>query len=420
MTYNLKIFCYYLIQNNTSLFANFCMMGGEPSNKYRYNINLDRLKEYLRQINCNQKIINFYIDIVSEMKIFNCDDIKHSIEQNVSQLTNLHKLGKRLFMIIPDIKLKKSNFFYSLLTLYLLAVNNIYVENIYSETSAFLSANKNLLYNIGIICDDVSYSGKQLSHHLNNLIDYSNLIKAVDDDSLKLNFVDQPNTYIFLSLVAILPKAQRLITGQFHTTNFISGNGVKILTDEIYTSAKNVFSKHLEIPLHYDDSHFQSELDKKLNLYHHYYLKNLDDGTIFIKKVNVLNLGGSESFLNLSFVILFQKYPDTVSTYPSLCGMDKIKGDTISLNIDNLVRVTGMTRNEFINKVKDSSTIELNRLFNNEHRIWFERIRDNRHNNKKLLDELGFLDKCNNSEEKKKLETISEMKVRDDEISIFI
>jgi len=411
MDYSLKVFCYYLIDNNPQLFNNFCGFGGQPPREYNYNINLERLRDYLRQVRCNEKLISFYINILSEIKIFNCERIKYSIQLNVNQLTELHRDGKKLFMILPDVKLKKSNFFYSLLTLHLLKINNIYVENIYSKTSDFLNSNRNRLHNIGIICDDVSYSGKQLSEHLNDTIDPRDLERAIANPALKIRFDAQPNTNIFLSLVAVLPNAQRLINGQFYTTNFISGRGVEIIRDEIFTNAKRIFSRHLGIPIHYDDRRFQRELKEKLNLYHHYYLENLDDGRIRIIKKNLLNLEGDIDYLDLSFVILFQKYPDVISTYPSLCGMNKINGDTISFNIDNLLRITGMSEREFINKVKDSYEIDLDRFFNNHHHHWFRRIRDLRYDEPRLLGEIGFLEKCQTSDYKRSLETLSEMRV---------
>lgn len=117
---------------------------------------------------------------------------------------------------------------------------------------------------------------------------------------------------------------------------------------------------------------------------------------------------GHRDYLNLSFVILFQKYPDTVSTYPSLCGMNKINGDAISLNIDNLLRLTGMSEEVFIDKVKNYNKIPLQRLLGT---YWYDRIRDLRHNEGRLLREIGFIEKCNTSEAKRKLETLSEMTI---------
>jgi len=403
----LKEFCYKLIRFNRTNFNNFCESSGIPTKENRYSLYTKNLERYKRYVKCNSKLIDFYITILNEMKMFECPDFLTALNENLNHIIELHSAGWELNLILTEEPLKKSNVYYSLLFLKMLLTRGIEVNQIYFTTSDFLDHNlSNGKKTIGILCDDVSYSGTQLAEHINDKISLTNIRLASRGDTrykLRLN----ADTKIFFNLVAFLPKAQNTVFGQFISDdNYIVGRGTTLITEsDDFHKARKVFSKILSIDESLSNSGFFREFKKKMNLYHSYYF---NPDTLTFKKIDVLGLIHTKEFLQLSFVILFQKYPDVVSTYPNLCKMNRIIGNSIILDIDKLFELTGITEDEFLTKVQDRNSFSIHHLLEDKtdftDKKWVDQITENKDNERLLLLNVDFLKKCVSSTKKQNLE----------------
>lgn len=163
----LKTFCYQLITENESLFSSFCDTSGIPSDKYRYSLYLRNLNRYKEKVACNEKLINFFINLLENMKMFECPDFIEAINSNIEHILEYKTTGWKINLILTEEPMNKSNIYYSLLFLYKLRVLGYEVDNIYIETEDFIVENNSIGDKaLGVLCDDVSYSGTQLRDHI--------------------------------------------------------------------------------------------------------------------------------------------------------------------------------------------------------------------------------------------------------------
>jgi hypothetical protein len=251
----------------------------------------------------------------------------------------------------------KSNAYYNLYFLHKLSKRGITLKYIFTQIYDVLEKNsttnqyalkeqftvlgdKTLLF---VFCDDVSYSGNQLTTQINPIdTDHywygagPGVCKAVTPSQYFNRF---PKSKVFLNVVGLLPSAYTLITSQFRT---IRDNALIIPRSVIkFDGPETTVINALDsIDGFKTDKYYENDC----------YILVKDGANIKI----VSQLDNYFSFSNnnnaLSLVYLFQKYPDAQSTFGKLCCVPKIPDNSKILNLSKFLEHFRITIGNFKSK----------------------------------------------------------------------
>jgi hypothetical protein len=236
-----------------------------------------------------------------------------------------------------------------------------------------INPSKNILF---IFCDDISYSGNQLSRFINdtNIFEPGSLVGQY----LKLD----SKIKIFLNIVGLLPEAKQLIKKQFQNDKQL-----------IIPTSTIIFSGTITL----DDFMKEKATNQSISLEN---FKKLNDCWILLKTSDSIILESKltveySKSTNRSLIYPFHKYPDGQSTYMNLCYI-KTLDNMISLDISKFLSNFSIKPNDFCKNI--SNQINLKVLLNSfnisdAHQIT-QNIFDN-YNDKQQINLISWLNSCN-------------------------
>ncbi len=302
--------------------------------------------------------------MLEAVQYVSCDTFIRILNLNMDEIVRL--VGTESYepvLITTDDSLQKSNIFYSLYMLKHLRDRGIIINHIYpfiKSVSEPPDESKNLLNDRGdikipgipldkkvllILCDDISYSGTQISGHINK--SSFGVPNYYPDYGLFNKIVLNPRIKIFLNVVGLLPPADNLIRSQFTNlsnliipTNIIRFTGNLSVNDIINLKAR--------------ESGLTVNNYKKLN---DCWVLLRSGSTIKLEsKFSAENSLNSQSSTELSLVYPFQKYPDGLSTYSKLCYIKTFNG-MLTLNVENFLREFNITPDIFCRNISDNVSL---------------------------------------------------------------
>lgn len=316
------------INNNKVILDNF--LNGSVYNGLNYefdHVNLDKLNKNYK---CNNHITNLFTSIIKKSKLFKHSDFVKAYNKNVKDIIRISKISKTyIYIICPNNDIKKSNFFYTLLTYYLIK-NKATIEGIFYNLQEFNNHIKTLPVEetdkiLAIISDDVSYSGSQLASFFSG------------------KYVIDKRVYIYFNIVGYQEKAQKLIEersrGLIDRSKLIFGAGSTFIQNQLFNRTENIIQNILNL----DDV---DKVYQHLELYKLYKFNLSKD--VLKSKVESHEIIKAEEIYN-SAIILFQKYPDSLSTYQYLCFFNFIETD-YTLNMFNLFKSLELSPDILLNE----------------------------------------------------------------------
>ena len=337
MIENLANYCYQLVDINNDLL---------DLEKYDKNhiFLMDNLDKYIAsQPKINQQLKMLYEHIYKNVNYISINQIIDILNNNIDELLEKYKDFIHIVILSRDMTNKKSNFFFYLYFLKkykiksgekikyvfnsiyellnydndIITLNHEYISDINPESKFLL-----------IFCDDVSYSGSQLTDNFRNR-DELKIIK-------RINF--NKNIYIYLNIVGALTNALLLFekispTNYFNEVNYniiLPSKSLKINNDIINIliniSEPNIENKYNYFNIPEKIKNNILDIIIKNDIYEIKPIKK-DGNTIFTISRGELGNIYYKTFIyrifmdkiNLSLTYLDFKYPDFLSTLPTLC-----------------------------------------------------------------------------------------------------
>ena len=304
---DLKNFILKIIDQNSNIFTNFCDKITETDRNYKIDNTI--INRYLEKVKCNTKALKFKREIIKNIRLVECNEFETIINKNIEGIVKLNGEGYKICLPIGDQSLKKSNFFYSLLTIFKLKNKSIDFEIFYKSDEVFDKYGREEKVLI-VLCDDVSYSGNQLSSHINSKLtgglQNSFYVLNIGDLSKKLSFLN-PNMKYYLNIIGYSETAKNAIEKQFKSSDISSrliyGSGA------LYFSNSELFSSMRK----YLTEKYRTSYRDTILLNSSYSIIKKDD-KLYVVKENIIN--HAEHMLDLSLIILFQKYPERTIYLP--------------------------------------------------------------------------------------------------------
>lgn len=393
---NLHQTCYNLIDQNLEKFNNLIQYD------INHSQNIDNIRTFVESQTCCRGYFNFIKSMLEAVQYVSCDTFIRILNLNMDEIVKLVKTQNyEPVLITTDDSLQKSNIFYSLYMLKHLRDKGVIINYIYpfvKSVSEPPDVSKNLLNDRGdikipeipldkkvllILCDDISYSGTQISGHINKSSlgvpnyypDYGLFNKIVLNSRIKF----------FLNVVGLLPPAYNLIRIQFtDLSNLIIPTSVIRFTGNL--SVDDI------IKLKAREFGLTIENYKKLN--DCWVLIRTGETIKLESKFSAENSLNSQSSAELSLVYPFQKYPDGLSTYSKLCYIKAFNG-MLTLNIENFLREFNITPDIFCRNISDN--VSLNDLLRNCGVRNYDSIVSNiisNYNNQEVISEINWINSC--------------------------
>lgn len=346
---NLSDFCYDFISQNHAIINDLKQYDID------YSQNLQAIRDFVQSQQCCKKYFQFIERMLNTTKYVSCDEFIRILSSNIIEIVNLAQ-NNELILIITGQSIVKSNIFYSLYTINKLLEKDVKINHIYEKLEDIVEEQGNI-FNLKsslcirknaviIFCDDISYSGSQLSEHVNNIRMYyppdqkDNYFGYGKQNGklLELN----SNIQIFLNLIGLLPDAHDLIRAQFKNINT---KQIIIPKATIYFSGIVTIDQLIQD----EASKQQLTINQFLKLNDCYTLNRTEKSIILESQfTNHLRFNKS-SITNLSLVYPFNKYPDGQSTYSKLCFI-KYFDNLLTLNVDMFINTFSIDSTTFSNE----------------------------------------------------------------------
>jgi hypothetical protein len=355
---NLNEICYKMIEENKELYGDLKQYDIDHSEQFEIT------EKFLSNQTCCNRYYNFLKEIFKNTKYISCDEIIDILDKNVDELISYISSGYIPILITTVDSITKSNIFFSLYLLIKLESKGYKIDKIYDSFKTIL-VNKDNERSIElfkpeisiretdkvliILCDDVSYSGRQIYEHI--ATEYNEFFDPIYK---KRNF--NQNVKIFLNVVGLLPKALKQINKAFYnspSTNLIIPKNTFLPSEtEKYTNIKILIESLLE---------GSETIDNFLKLNDCYTLIRNEDIISLKSKMTVDGMFDYRSSLGSvsleqSLVYLFMKYPDAQSTYGKLCSIEFLE-NVLTLNVDKFITTFSLTNKLFCDHINDNMTI---------------------------------------------------------------
>ncbi len=407
---SIKDLCYQLVEENKDLF-NLKQFDVDNSQ------NLELINEFVTAQTCCKKYFSLVKEMLELVRYISCDEFLEIFNNNLNQLIDLINSGYQPVIITTRDSISKSNIYYCLYLLYMLQQKGITINHFYETTNDILNEQRNNLKPVVIeelkktfkpsstaqtsqqfvpkavliYSDDVSYSGNQLSGHVNPHPIFG---LAGYEYDINIPSTLSPNIKFFLNIVGLLPSAYTQVRRQFGNPDnnlIIPTSVLRFSSNDPYVSVENFFNfkygRNWRNIIKLNDCYI---LTKKVE-------------TNIIILTPVLNYEynfNNQSILDLSLVIPFNKYPDGQSTFGKLCYIRSKQPGLVTLNIDNFLTTFGKTSEDFLRFYNT----DLNTMLRNLDIPKYETIIKNLYNNfddhellKKCL--IPWIDICSNTDE---------------------
>ena len=299
------------------------------------NVSLDSIDEYKEKQQCANTYYTFIKNFLSNITYVSCDKFISIIDKNINELIELiDKPNVIPILVVTNSTMGKSNFFYNLYFLNEMRKKNKKLEYAYGNILEIMNDDySGIKNNLGIdiekniiliYCDDISYSGSQLSFQIS--AEESGIFYMTRTDAGKGKMPLNPKIKFFINLVGILPDALSKIENEFaNKDNLIIPNStIRFKNDKVENILKKLGNYRTNdcIILRKNDNEDEIELSSMMDEY----FVNNNKTTKDIKSV-----------MALSLVYPFHKYPDAQSTFGNLCRIKGIKKDEKIINIDKFI-----------------------------------------------------------------------------------
>jgi hypothetical protein len=338
------------------------------------NIDMNIINEHQIKQECSIKYLNFIKKILENVKVFEYNEIMQILRNNIIYLNELITRENYIpILIMTSSALEKSNIYFSLLFLkYYETFFNKKIKYIFPGIRMLIDErgnrcffdnndhflNQKLLF---ILCDDISYSGSQLSSHINP--EKNNIF---GDASLELdpkfiyNVFGNKDDAIFLNIIAYLKKAKDKIMRNFEGAEMqkkvIFGNNLKplninlkIILDKLANEEKKTIDKLIaENDLYI----LQYNSSKKI-----FCIKRVfyDEFQINFKKDDE---DKKKNKIELSLIYPFFKFPDDLSTVQMLCRLENYKNNIYAIDMEKLKN--NHNYHDIYDKIANNTSLELN------------------------------------------------------------
>jgi hypothetical protein len=301
----------------------------------------DKFNQYLSENQtCSKLFIRFLAKILRENVVYisNLDMLK-KIRTNAKLLLESYSSNYSIVIIDP-LKEKKSNSFYTLL--FIKEYNNLaslskdkkkiqYFYRSFEYIDLFFDTKKDTYIPkfkenfVFVFSDDFSYSGSQLQNQIN----YNDEIKI--DLSLHKNYI------YFLNLYGITCQAKRKIDQSFLRPNIIYPQEFCSKWKDVlskYAKESNLTNEELiyqnDMFIAYSSKVITNPIYKNTTLTNSVKYKN----DIYIESQIYKYFANSE---NLTFIYLFSKFPDILSTIPTMCKFYSYNEKNVILEQNNFI-----------------------------------------------------------------------------------
>ena len=282
--------------------------------KPEYRIDLANITKLIKQ-HPDSPFFKFLKLAAENATYIDYDKFNHIYNKNADEIQALvdlrHYTHIILILDVDDYVINKSNYMLTLYFYKLLKARNLNILIVPTQrgviTRPIIPANQRSkpLY---VLCDDIVYSGNQLSDSLYSIINRNQL---------------HIDSHFYLGLIGYTPAAKlRINEVVCKTFNKLNGTRICNATNIIYGRSSLEISNNVESLLekHPEYKHpIQTMLNDEFKLY----VKNncaAIDG-------DFRNIIFNSPKLTLSYV--FFKYPDEVSTLPYLCGFNNGAGEEL-------------------------------------------------------------------------------------------
>ena len=399
---NIANICYKLIKENNNLFLNLKDYDKD------YSQNKEKIKKFVESRVCCNKYYNFIKLMLETTQYISCDEFISIIDHNLRGIKDIIRNNKYYpILITTKSEFTKSNIFYALYFLarlnnkYDITINHIYtnlkdilddqnIKNIKSEISSQFNNKKPLI----IFCDDISYSGNQLSSHINSSPDDPGMPGVVHGRRRELNYPLNLNSNIriFLNIIGLLPEALLNIQSQF-------SNQINLIIPRKTIKFDQPITVQDLINREATNEGLSAEDFLKLN---DCWILKIDRSSLSINlesKFTTENLFDNNNHNSLSLIYPFHKYPDGQSTYSKLCYIRNFD-NMITLNVDKFFELYPITQQIFCTKISHNVNLrtlltELQIYLKIDSSIIDTIIYDILNNN---VDSYEWLNKCNNAD----------------------
>ena len=291
----------------------------------KYSLDIDNIVKYQEDVKSNKHNTDFFLKILEKSAFLSYEMFVEAINLNCSQIKEISEISTNKIVLYLDTgAYKKSNFFYTVLTYFKLNQLGITIDGIINDIkkyNGYIKDTVNKYYLI--ICDDVSYSGNQLLGHL-----YIGKEKFKDNANIYLNIIGYTqkayNTFAldFNEIDIVYPPKN-------NAEQLIIGKGAKLLNNNMEDIIKELTNNNIY----------------NIELYNHYDLEinseNINNSVI--EKKIIFPLNDLETA-----IILFQKYPDYISTYQHLCYL-RHYNSKYTLNLYNLINLFEIELDSYLN-----------------------------------------------------------------------
>jgi hypothetical protein len=327
-TTNLISYLYEIIDEN------FDFINDLSAHDNNSTFSLTPIDDYIKRQPCATNYYTFIKKFLSNMTYVTCKEFIDIIDKNINDLIKLIDSGAIPILILGHSQLVKSNSFYNLYFLNELRKKGHLIHYAYDNVNSVLALNdeytdirdelgidkdKNIIL---IYCDDISYSGDQLSKQI---APYDKNLAFSRIDGGKPAMILNPKIKYFINLVGILPIALTRIREEFANNNLIVPTNI-IKFEGLCTTVRAALVSCGEYRKN-DCIILTKSTDNEIkisSMLDYYFMKYEVRSTI---QTNMLS----------SLVYPFHKYPDAQSTFGNLCRIKGIKNNEKIINVEKFI-----------------------------------------------------------------------------------
>ena len=297
------------------------------------SINRDNILQYSREQICSSRYMNFLEKIYSNATYISCNDVIRILNSNITEINRLvYDEGYIPILIFPkNDSFKKSNVFFTgyFLSRFPRIRHMYYIITDLLENGNIKSSEKDLIDKriLIIICDDITYSGKQLSGYINpiNLGDGPSTalgeggVSCGTSGPVNLN----PNIRIYLNLIGYTSNAKNRCDKEVKNSEQLIYPVSSVSTHPKFDDIINQLATTARIS--------SDDLIKRNDLY---ILRKNRDNLKVSRELFTNSLKKETQYLTYPFF----KYPDATSTVSYLCRIETYNDNIYTLNFENIPR----------------------------------------------------------------------------------
>lgn len=288
---NLLDYCYKFIEENKDLIH----LNYKDDDK----INTDNIQNYADSQEGSKKFMLLIKKLYEQVTYISSNEFINIIDKNIDEIKEyIDKENYEPIILLPNDGMNRSFSFFTLYLLKRLKENKIIINNGFSENDSTiinrLSKNESKKYLI-IICDDLLYSGTQLTFRLGTHLQKNNFTNK--------NYALLHNIKYFVNIIGLTTNSKKNISSVF--------------------GDKDEWKKYLILPKNiktYDITFNQiiSNLDIKYINENNFYVIENNNGKLIVKPQ--FNYVFNYLINKYKFAILpFFKYPDELSVTDNIC-----------------------------------------------------------------------------------------------------